>query len=162
MDWQIVIAIGVGITAFAGLGGMYYAHLNQQNSTIYNLPVLHSEVSRPEDGMRWVTFSLEILPGRPDWNVVGARINRNWRRRRLLAEGVYTPSLGADPYGIAVDFQCQPDGPWQRRLVHDRPVKKGVLLVHSGSHNLRISLKVALSSHPSRSRWILVNNRAIE
>ena len=118
MDWQIVIAIGVGITAFAGLGGMYYAHLNQQNSTIYNLPVLHSEVSRPEDGMRWVTFSLEILPGRPDWNVVGARINRNWRRRRLLAEGVYTPSEERDPYGIAVDFQYRPDGPWQRRLVH--------------------------------------------
>ena len=162
MDWEIVIAIGVAITALGGLGGMYYAHLNQENSTIYNLPVLHSTFAPPEDGVRWVRFALEILPGRPDWDVVGARINRNWRRRRLLAEGVSTPSEERDPYGMPVDFQYRPDGPWQRRLVYDRPVKRGVLLVHSGSHNLRISLKVALSSHPSRSRWILVNNRAIE
>ena len=153
-----VTAIGVVATAVV-------TSLNRRDTTLYNLPAPSVMYGRLLDGSTWIDFEIKSAEGRPNWGVVSIDMPRNWRRRRLLCDGVVLCAQG-DPrmwYPQGIPFDFKDDVLWQHRLTYDPPITRGIVLIHSDAPEL-LSLRynICLSSAPSKRSSLVVRYRVQE
>ena len=103
---------------------------------------------------RYISFDVERVPGRPDWNVASASIHRNWRRMRFLAHGDAGEISG---YGTA-DYYIA-SSPWERRIVFDPPVPAGVVVIHPDAPDCEVVLKMTLNTSPNLINYYRVESK---
>ena len=145
-DWQVVTAVAVSI-------GAWFTYRNYRRSKLFDLPTPVLKVRPPLETGLSTAVDFHLKEEDRKWLVTGVSV-RHGRRHRYVA--LVGDAVQDKQYGQVVGFRVHDDA-WQRQIIYDPPVSRGVVLLHDSVPDaFWLVITVCLRSHPrSKSRLLI-------